>query len=823
MSSNSNIPLTQQEEECVPRGGGAAVFSGSRNRVGRILNRINRNSPHLSVERAKYFTESFRRTEHHPLVMRWALAMANVMEKIEVQILPNELIVGRGGPEGCYGILYPELEGAYFAKAGTLLETQEGIPHHYTPYDLQVIRDELLPYWEGRTFRESLAGLLPDDLKYLLYKDGDIYTSSFIVHESATIRHSLQWELDYKKVIERGFEGIGRDARERLDSLDVNNPRHNWDKAPYYRAVIIICDAMRRFAERHAELARKMAETESDPVRRQELLDIVAVCDHVPFNPARNFREAIQAQWFAQLASRFEQVHGGNIGNGRIDQYLYPLYRKDREEGRISEEDALELLQCLWLNMAQFLRLQPTAAGFEIYEGNAHWEHTTIGGLKRDGTDATNELSYLILRSKREFPLDYPYLGVRVHKGTPEPFLMKICELIKEGTGFPKLLNDEEIIPLLLAKGAEIEEARDYCGSGCSEVRLINRNTYFTGTTWINLAAVVEMTLYDGRCSMAGERRVGLPTGDPRRFKSYEEFWDAFRAQLEYVVNEALKQLYIADSIRARHIAAPLLSALHDLCMEQGKDVNEGRLEGGISRGGQIGPIGFATAIDCLAAIRKLVYEDETVCMDDIITALKANFEGHEVTRQLCFNAPKFGNLDRSVDEIGRQIEELLVGLCQRHTNFYGGQPEIFYVPVTSHVAMGRVTGATPNGRRAGEALSEGICPSLGADNLGPTAALHSVAYTKNTTYTARAARILNVRLTPQSVSGIEGTRKLAAFIRTWCEQKHWYLQVNIVNRATLVAAQNDPEKYRNLLVRVAGHSAYFADLSKPLQDQIII
>ncbi len=793
-----------------------------RGRVNRILKRIYRQTPQLSVARAKYFTESFRETEELPLVLRWALGMARVMEKIPVHILEDELIVGRGGPPGRYGILYPELEGAYFARDDRLLEQEKGRPHIFASEDIQVIKEEILPYWKGKTFREALAAMLPEDLKNLLYKGGDIYTPSFIIHETATLRHSIQWCLDYKKVLERGFNGIKREAEERMASLDVMDPTNNFDKMPYYKAVIVICDAMKHFAKRHADLSRSMAEKEKDPQRKQELIGIADTCERVPAEPARTFREAVQAQWFSQLASRFEQIHGGNMGNGRIDQYLYPFYKKDIEEGRLTQDQAQEYLECLWLNMAQFLRLQPTSAGYLIYEGNAHWEHTTIGGIKPDGSDASNELTYLILRSKKEFPLDYPDLGVRIHSQTPEPLLMAVADLVKEGTGFPKLMNDEEIIPVFLAKGAKLEEARDFTGTGCTEVRLINRNTYFTGTTWINLGAILEMVLYNGRCTAGGEKQLGLTTGDPRNFKSFEGLWNAFERQLRFAQEQVFKQQYITDMIRPDKLAAPLLSSLHQLCMEQGKDVNVGRLEGGLNLGGQTGPVGFGTVIDSLAALRKLVFEDRSVTMDELLDAIKNNFENNEVIRQRCLNAPKYGNGDEYVDELGRRIETILVGMCDAHVNYYGGKPEIFYVPITSHVAMGRVTGATPNGRKGGEALSEGVSPTQGADVMGPTTTLRSIAFTKNTSHVQRAARLLNIKLSPQVVSGEEGTRKLASFIRAWCDQKHWHLQFNIINRATLLAAQKEQEKYRNLLVRVAGYSAYFVDLSPALQNEII-
>ncbi len=791
-----------------------------RQRLNNLLEKVSRDPARLSVDRARWFTESFKQTAHLPLTLRWAKGIENVARKIEVHIGSDELIVGRAGPLGRYGILYPELDCTYF---GHMLDSidPKTLSFVLTNEDIQIIKEEILPHWQGHTFLEALADALPEETLKLLYKFGDMYEPSFVLHQTATVRHSLQWCLDYEKVLQRGFNGIRKEAEERIASLDVFDPENNYDKMPFYQAVITVCDAMNVLAQRYAQKARELADGESSPDRRRELLEIAERCEWVPANPPRTFIEAVQAQWFAQLGSRFEQIHGGVIGNGRIDQYLYPFYKKDKEEGRITDSDVLEILECLWLNMAQSVRIQPTPAGFKIYEGNAHFEQTNIGGQLKDGRDATNELSYLVLESKKEFPLDYPDLAVRIHSGTPEPFLKKVVELMKEGTGFPKLMNDEEIIPLMLAKGAELSEARDYAGSGCTEVRLLNRNTYFTGTTWLNLGSIVEMALNDGKTRWSGDERIGVATGDPRKFTSYEHVWNAFRTQLEYAQKNLLLQQYITDVIRPHKLAAPLLSALHDLCMEQGKDVTEGRLKGGISLGGQTGLVGFGTAIDSLAAIRTLVFEEKKLDMDQLVSALETNYE-NEILRQMCLNAPKYGNGDFSVDAIGRDIEGVVLEMLEAHTNYYGGKPELFYVPVTTHVAMGRETAATPNGRKAGAPLSEGISPSQGADTKGPTVTLSSIAATKQTPYVRRAARLLNMKLTPQAVAGEKGTRDLMSLVRTWCDQKHWHIQFNIINRETLLAARKDPEKFRNLLVRVAGYSAYFVDLSPDLQDEII-
>ena len=330
------------------------------------------------------------------------------------------------------------------------------------------------------------------------------------------------------------------------------------------------------------------------------------------------------------------------------------------------------------------------------------------------------------------------------------------------------------------------------------------------------------MALNDGRINALGNKRLGIATGDPREFVTFEDVWNAFLLQLENAVVHALKLGYIIDTIRPQKIAAPLLSSLHDLCMKEGKDVNYGKIDGAISLGPQISIVGFGTVIDSLAAIKKLVYEDKVVTMDELLEALQNNFESKEVLRQMCLNAPKYGNGDPEVDQIGRDIEDFILGMFDRHINAYGGKPELMYVPITAHIPLGKIVGATPNGRRAGEPLSEGISPTQGADIYGPTVTLSSIAATKNTKYVNRAARLLNIKLSPQAVAGEEGTKRLASMIRTWCDQKHWHIQFNIINRDTLIAAQKNPEKYRNLLVRVAGYSAYFVDLSPQLQNEII-
>ena len=818
------VTVLSPQEKRIERGVQIALTTPearkARSRIDKMVRKIREKKPCIAVDRARLITESFKQTEHLPVVLRWAKAMENVLTKLPIYIGESELIVGRAGPEGRYGILYPELRGTWLEKNLESLQNRKEGAFGFTPEDAEIIRKEILPYWKGRTIFEAHLELLPKETKRLMYEPDDPYTPRYVVVDQTTDRTSLQWVLDYDKVLTQGFNGIRKKAEKRLKSLDVYEPGNGFDKAPFLKAVIIICKAMVKFAKRHADLAREMARDCADLTRQKELLEIAEICEKVPGEPAGTFREAIQAQWFTQVASRFEQFHGGTVGNGRIDQYLYPFYKSDKEQGRLDDDQALELLEHLWLNIAQNVtfRQSGTVAHFE---GVPHFEATTIGGQTREGLDATNELSYLILESKKEFPLDFPDLAARIHARTPAKFLHYVCELIKEGTGFPKLFNDEEIIPVFLAKGAPLEEARDYCISGCTEPRLINRDIYLTGICQLNLGAAIEMAFNDGRLKLKSDERLGVSTGDPRKFAAFEDFFDAFKKQFDYMVRQSFVVNQTADTIRPLLLAAPLQSSLHDLCMENCVDVHQGRMKGALILGA-FDLIGFGTAVDSLSAVKKLVYDDKTVTMDELLRAMDANFEGNEILHQRCLRVPRYGNNDPYADEIGRQLEDYFRSISNRYRTIYGGKLDTRYVPVTAHVPHGRAVGATPNGRKAKEPLSDGISPSQGADHKGPTAAMQSVAYTKQSKYVDGAARLFNLKLSPQTVEGEEGTKRLADLIRTFCDLRLWHIQFNIINAATLKAAQKDPQKYQNLLVRVAGYSAYFVDLSKDLQNEII-
>lgn len=783
-----------------------------RARIHRMLEGFRDKPVRLNLQRARLLTESFEETEGQPCVLRWGKALAHILSHTEIHIDTDERIVGSSGPPGPYAVFYPELEERFFSEDVRPSEPGERLV--LTQEDVRIINEELRPYWQGKQFHPAYMNALPDDTRRLI----ELF---FVVTPTATARSSLAWNHDYEKVLKRGIKGIEQEAREKLASLDPLDPKDQVDKAAFLNAVILVCDAIVGFARRYSKLARSMAEEEGDEARKKELFEIAEICDWVPENPARTFHEAIQSQWLIQTVSRLEQRIGGTVGNGRIDQYLYPFYRKDIDEGRITRDEALELLECLWIGMAKHLEIYTTAGNMSYTDGYAHWEATTIGGQKKDGSDATNELSYLMLQSKREFPLNYPDLAARIHARTPDSFLHAVCETIKEGAGFPKLFFDEEIIPLFLAKGAQVDEANDYCIAGCTEAKLLNRDAVTTGCAWTNLGAILEMALNDGRLKFAGDERVGVSTGDPRGFASFDDLWNAFCLQAQNVMKHVFVQQYVADTLKSSYIASPMCSMLHDLCMKDCKDMHSGPIDGALYLG-FIDTLGLGTAIDSLAAIKKLVFDEKKLTMAELLEAVAADFEGKQAIRQMCLNAPKYGNNDPYADSIGHDIEEFFIGLTRSSKSAFGGELDIRYVTITAHIPFGAVLGATPDGRRAGEPISEGVSPSQGADRKGPTASLNSVAATRCGAYKERAARLLNMKLTPSAVAGRDGTRKLMSLVRAACDLQMWHLQFNIINRKTLIAAQKNPEKYRNLLVRVAGYSAYFVDLTPQLQNEII-
>ena len=798
------------------------IYRESHKRVFKLLERFDGQKPAIDVERALYFTQSMAETVGQPLVLRWAKALMNVAKNITVMVQDDQLLLGRcGGHDGRYGILYPELDGDFLDIAVRDLPTRPQSPASISPEDAKIVVEQIAPFWKGRTYHEALNKALPAEVHKLTYDDPDGLISRFIVNETSSFRSSIQWVHDYEVVLKRGFNGLKQEMEEKLAALDPASPVDQVDKRPFIEATILVCDAIVLWAKRHADAARKAAEACADPVRKAELIRMAENAEHVPANPARDFYEAVQSQYFTQMFSRLEQKTGTTISNGRMDQYFYPFYKKDMEAGILTDEKTLEYLECMWVGMAEFIDMYISPAGGAFNEGYAHWEAVTIGGQTPDGRDATNDLTYLFLKSKREFPLHYPDLAARIHSRAPERYLWDVAETIKFGSGFPKLCNDEECIPLYVSKGATFEEALDYAVSGCIEIRMPNRDTYTSGGAYTNFASAVEMALYDGKMKKYGDVQLGIQTGDARKFKSWDEFWNAYVQQHMLLLRTTFIQQYIVIQTRAKHFAQPMGSVLHALCRKHCIDLHQPQIPEGLNFG-YFEFMGLGTVIDSLAAIKKLVFEDKKLTMDQLIDALEANFEGYEDIQQLLRTAPCYGNDDEYADEIGRELDRMAVSFAATYGKDMGINNDARYVPFTSHVPFGKVVSATPNGRVAWFPLADGSSPSHGADHNGPTAILLSNHNTKNYGMRARAARLINVKFTPKCVEGDAGTEKLVQFIRTWCDLKLWHIQFNVINADTLKKAQKDPQKYRNLIVRIAGYSAYFVDLTPDLQNDLI-
>ncbi|MBR6222908.1 MAG: glycyl radical protein [Lachnospiraceae bacterium] len=791
------------------------------NRATSLIGKVRGVKPQIDIERGLFFTRSFRETEGEPLIVRWAKALLLYAKESTIEIEDGQLIAGRGGIAGRYGILYPELDG------DTLGINIEKLPGRATsPFDIseeaaRIVKEEIEPYWKGKTYHEDLKAALPEDTRRLTYNPDEEASSRFIVNETSSFRSSIQWVHDYEIVLNKGFKWIKEDSLNRIKELDEDSAYDMMEKKPYLEALIIVADAIILWAGRYADEAERKAAIEGDEARKQELLQIAANCRKVPENPAETFYEAIQSQWIVQMFSRIEQKTGTIISNGRMDQYLYPFYKADIEKGTITPFKAQELLECVWVEMAAFVDLYLSETGGAFNEGYAHWEAVTVGGQTKDGLDATNDLTYIILKSKRDFPLNYPDLAARVHTRSPRRYLYEIALTVKDGSGFPKIINDEEVIPLLLSKGAAFEEAYDYAVSGCAECRMPNRDTYTSPGAYINFGAALEMTVYNGKMLKYGDELLGLQTGEFTEFKTFDELLSAYLLQQKNFIRHAFRQQYQINHLRARHFATPLGSALSKPSRDSFTDLHQEHVPGGIDLG-YFEFIGFGTVVDSLAAIRKLVFEEKRITLAELKEALEHNFEGYEVIRELLKNAPSYGNDDHYADEIGLLLDKEAGDFARKYGKEFGVHIDLRYVPFTSHVPFGKVVSATPNGRAAFTPLSDGSSASQGADINGPTAILQSNYKTKNWSNNYRAARLLNIKLSPACVKGDEGTEKLVDFIEAFRDLKLWHVQFNVMNTETMKKAQKNPEEYRDLLVRIAGYSAYFTELSKELQDDLI-
>jgi pyruvate formate-lyase/glycerol dehydratase family glycyl radical enzyme len=775
-------------------------------RVARLREQSLEARPTLSTERAELITE-FYRQDLGPVSapVRRALAFRYLMEHKTVYIGEGELIVGEKGPFPKAAPTYPELC-CHSLEDLDILNSREKIPFIVTPQARQVYAEVIIPFWRGKSMRDLIFREMTDEWK-AAYEAG-IFTEFM---EQRAPGHTV---LD-DKIYRKGMRDFQEDIRRALANLDYLNDPEAYDKQEELKAMLICADALIRFAERHAEKAEELAARESDPRRRAELRRIAEVCRRVPAYPPRDFWEAVQYYWFVHLGVTTELNTWDSFSPGRLDQHLYPFYRRGLEDGTLTREQAEELLQCLWIKFNN--QPAPPKVGVTAAESATYTDFAQInlGGLREDGSDGVNELTYLILDVVEEMRLLQPSASVQVSKKSPDAFIKRAARIIRTGFGQPSVFNADLVVQELLRQGKSLADARNGGTSGCVETGAFGKESYIL-TGYMNLPKILEITLNNGVDPRTG-RRIGLETGDPRDFASFDELFAAFERQLRYFVDVKVRGNNVIERLYARHMPAPFLSILIDDCIAKGKDYHDG---GARYNTTYIQGVGLGSITDALTAIRYHVFDQRTVSMDELLTALRSDFAGYESLRQtLLHRTPKYGNDDDYADGVMRAVFEAYFQAVDGRPNTKGGRYHINLLPTTVHVYFGSVTGATPDGRKAGMPLSEGISPVQGADRRGPTAVLKSAA---KMDHARTGGTLLNQKFNPSLLRTEEGLDKFVQLIRTYFRLDGHHIQFNVVDAATLRAAQEHPEEYRSLIVRVAGYSDYFCDLTKALQDEII-
>ena len=792
---------------------GAPVETTATTRVERLLERRLRTRPEVCVERARYYTASMKETAGEPQVIRQAKALAHVLANLTVHIEPDELIVGAITGAVLGGGVYPEGIGARVSGELETIGFREPNPFTVTDEQLRELGDEILPYWQGKTLEDIARG------RFAVSADGDDpsrtvepwspevteavdQVAPFIVTEIAGIGHML---LNYEGILSQGLEWYASQAEGRAKTAP--NQQH----AHFYRAAAIACRSVIRFAERYAEEAKRLATSEPDPIRREELARIAEVCHQVPAHPARTFHEALQAMQFVLVAAQIEDYESA-FSLGRLDQLLWPYYQA---EG-LTEEEALELLQCFYIKVSYSIPLFDADVSL-AFAGKTAFANAVVGGLDADGRDATNPVSYLAVEAMRRVNTQQPNFGVRLHKATPPKFLKAVTRAMTEGLRNVQFFNDEAIIPALVHRGVPLEEARNYGIIGCVEPAVPGVSFTSSDAALFNLGLCLELALNDGHGRLFTDQ-LGLPTGDPRRFTSIEKVIDAYRQQVAYLVDRMVQALDVLAEVHAKFKPKPFISATTGDCLARGLDLTWGGARYNFTG---VQGVGAATVGDSLAALDALVFREGHVRMDGLLAALDADFEGHEPLRQMLVNrAPKYGNDDETADRFTRLAAEIYCQEVEKHSNLRGGRYQPGLYSVTTHVALGLAVGATPDGRLAGVPLSQGISPVQGRDSQGPTAAMRSAARLNHTLVSNGSA--FNQKLNPTFLRGGKGPETLTGLVNGYFQLGGMQLQWNLVDREMLLAAQEHPEDHRDLIVRVSGYSALFIDLERVVQDDII-
>ncbi len=821
-------------------------------RIQKLVDALYEHMPVIESARAKLITESYKETEGEPIITRRAKAFAHILHNIPIIIRDNELIVGSStiAPRGCQ--TFPEFSYEWLEAELDTVATRTADPFEIAEETKAELK-EADKYWKGKTTSElATSYMAPEAIKAI---EHNIFTPGNYFYNGVGHVTVKYWE-----VLETGFEGIMEKAQKELDGCSVGDGNYA-RKSHFLEAVILSCKAVIDYAGRYAKLAREMAAQTSDPVRKQELFVIAENCSRVPAKGAQNFYEACQSFWFVQQLLQMESS-GHSISPGRFDQYMYPYYKKDMEAGTITREFAQELMDCIWVKLNDLNKCRD-AASAEGFAGYSLFQNLIAGGQNKEGEDVTNDLSIMCIQASMHVHLPAPSLSVRVWNGSPHEFLIKAAELTRTGIGLPAYYNDEVIIPALQNRGLSLEDAREYNIIGCVEPQKAGKTEGWHDAAFFNMCRPLELVFSNG---MDKGEMVGIPTGDVTQMKTFDEFFDAYKKQMEYCISLLVNADNAIDVAHAERCPLPFLSCMIDDCLKEGKSVQEGGAVYNFT-----GPQGFGIAnmADGLFAIRKLVYEDKKVSMKELKEALAWNYDkgldaqsagdmtemimkamqkagrnvdastaegllktfmgmkpGEQKTQRfkeihdMIDEVPKFGNDIPEVDYFAREVAYTYSKPLQKYNNPRGGKFQAGLYPVSANVPLGGQTGATPDGRYAHTPVADGVSPSAGKDVKGPTAAATSVSRLDH--FIVSNGTLFNQKFHPSALSGREGLEKFVALIRGYFDQKGMHMQFNVVDRQTLLDAQEHPEKYKHLVVRVAGYSALFTTLSRSLQDDII-
>ena len=772
--------------------------------------------PFIDAQRAILATEAYRKNQNQPRVLVRALMLKKILEGMTIYIEEKTLIAGNQATKNNNASVFPEYTMEFILKELDLFEKRDGDVFYITEETKKQLRD-IAPFWENNNLRARGEALLPEEVSVFM-------ETGVFGMEGKLNAGDAHLAVNYAKILSNGLKGYEERTKALQDALDFTDPE-SVDKNSFYKAVLIVIEAVHNFALRYSELAMKLALQETNAQRKAELEEMSRICAKVPYEPAASFREAVQSVWFIQLILQIES-NGHSLSYGRFDQYMYPYYKRDMKEGRTTQEEALEILTCLWIKTLTINKVRSQAHTLSS-AGSPMYQNVTIGGQTSQKEDAVNELSFLVLKSVAQTRLTQPNLTVRYHKNLNKDFFDECIEVMKLGFGMPALNNDEIIIPSFINWGVKEEDAYNYSAIGCVETAVPGKWGYrCTGMSYINFPRVLLCAMNNG-VDLTSGKRFTKGCGDFKDMETYEDLLTAWDKTVREMTRYSVIVENVIDKASERDVPDVLCSALTDDCIGRGRTIKEGGAVYDFISGLQVG---IANMADCLAAIKKLVYEDMKITREQLWNAILDDFqspENRKIQEMLINEAPKYGNDNDYVDQLVVEAYESYLDEIKKYPNTryqrgpiggsrYGGTSSI-----SANVGQGMGTMATPDGRNAYEPLAEGCSPAHNADKNGPTAVFKTVS--KLPTEKITGGVLLNQKMTPQMLSTEENKQKLEMLIRTFFNRLHGYhVQYNIVSRETLLDAQIHPENHKDLIVRVAGYSAFFNVLSRKTQDDII-